>query len=328
MLRWSCLPMLLMLALVGCEQSGIEAGSSEEEPVGTDVTAEVAQELPTDVASETAQVPEEDIGVMPTPDECEEGNGCFGAPCTTAEDCFSGICTHHVGEMVCSETCDADCPQGWSCTLVTGVSDAQYVCTSNFPFLCLPCDDSSDCSDETPNACVPYAEDATSFCGGACDGDNPCPEGFDCMEVDVNGEGSTQQCVASQGLCECTELAISSNLATPCRRENEHGTCTGARVCSQDGLSDCDAPTPAPEICNGIDDDCDGVIDGDLCDDGNPCTTDLCEGEGGCVNQPLDQGECLDGDACTQGDHCEAGVCVGAPVPCDDGNGCTDDACD
>ena len=123
-----------LAARVGCEQSGIEAGSSEEEPVGTDVTAEVAQELPTDVASETAQVPEEDIGVMPTPDECEEGNGCFGAPCTTAEDCFSGICTHHVGEMVCSETCDADCPQGWSCTLVTGVSDAQYVCTSNCAF--------------------------------------------------------------------------------------------------------------------------------------------------------------------------------------------------
>ncbi len=66
------------------------------------------------------------------------------------------------------------------------------------------------------------------------------------------------------------------------------------------------------EICNnGIDDDGDGLVDcfdpdcaGTPCDDANPCTSN---------------------------DQCSGGVsgCVGGPpTNCDDGNGCTDDACD
>jgi hypothetical protein len=42
----------------------------------------------------------------------------------------------------------------------------------------------------------------------------------------------------------------------------------------------------AAEICNGVDDNCDELVDNGgsaLCDDGNPCTTDVCL-EGGCAN--------------------------------------------
>lgn len=38
---------------------------------------------------------------------------------------------------------------------------------------------------------------------------------------------------------------------------------------------------------------------------------------------------CNDGDACTAGEACAGGACVGGAAPaCDDGNPCTDDACD
>ena len=37
---------------------------------------------------------------------------------------------------------------------------------------------------------------------------------------------------------------------------------------------------------------------------------------------------CDDGSACTTADHCVDGACVGDPLPCDDGNGCTADTCD
>jgi cysteine-rich repeat protein len=86
-----------------------------------------------------------------------------------------------------------------------------------------------------------------------------------------------------------------------------------------------------------VDDDCDGLTDepdqvgGDfvnLCDDGNPCSDDLCAGQGGCSHSVVESGECMDGDACTAGDHCDKGVCVGTPVTCDDGNPCTDEECD
>ena len=51
----------------------------------------------------------------------------------------------------------------------------------------------------------------------------------------------------------------------------EAGVCGGKRVCTDEGLSDCDAPTPAPEICNGLDDD-------------NPCTADTCLAAAGCTH--------------------------------------------
>ena len=63
------------------------------------------------------------------------------------------------------------------------------------------------------------------------------------------------------------------------------------------------------------------------CDDGDPCTADVCDPGTGCSHAPL-AGPCNDHDACTVSDHCEAGACVGAPRSCDDGNTCTVDACD
>ena len=39
------------------------------------------------------------------------------------------------------------------------------------------------------------------------------------------------------------------------------GVCEGERACGADGLSECSAPEPIAELCNGQDDDCDGVGD-------------------------------------------------------------------
>src|SRR5205823_4008983 len=44
-------------------------------------------------------------------------------------------------------------------------------------------------------------------------------------------------------------------------------TCRGREVCGVSGWSACDAPAAVPEICNGLDDDCDGVIDNGFRDD-------------------------------------------------------------
>lgn len=68
---------------------------------------------------------------------------------------------------------------------------------------------------------------------------------------------------------------------------------------------------------------------GSPCDDGNSCTTDLCDTAGVCQGSPLPPGTiCDDGRVCTTGDTCNASAtCVGTPAapgtPCDDTNGCT-----
>lgn len=95
-----------------------------------------------------------------------------------------------------------------------------------------------------------------------------------------------------------------------------------------------------PEICNGVDDDCDGTID-----DGNPGGGQSCtlQNPGACVTGETvcrdgaiacdavpanDGGSCNDGDACTLVDTCSAGRCVGgAAISCDDANPCTSDSC-
>jgi len=64
------------------------------------------------------------------------------------------------------------------------------------------------------------------------------------------------------------------------------------------------------------------------CDDGTVCTKDWCDPVDGCQHDPL-EGPCSDGTDCTLGDSCQNGVCVSGPLlDCEDGNPCTDDACD
>ena len=88
----------------------------------------------------------------------------------------------------------------------------------------------------------------------------------------------------------------------------------------------CDAK--AEELCNGVDDDCDGKTDEGTCDDGIACTTDICGGTTGCVHQSSGA-PCDDGDVCTTGDSCTIDGCKpDGATNCDDGNACTTDACD
>lgn len=63
------------------------------------------------------------------------------------------------------------------------------------------------------------------------------------------------------------------------------------------------------------------------CDDGNPCTTDACDSNGGCVNTN-NSDPCTDNDFCTENDYCLAGQChPGTKRDCNDNNVCTTDVC-
>jgi len=265
------------------------------------------------------------------PEECEPGTGCFGELCDGNADCLSGICVAHMGDTVCSQFCVEECPEGWDCKQVGGMGpDASFACVSAFSHLCLPCLDNSGCSTEyVQNVCVEY-EGEGFFCGASCgkgEGEE-CPGGFVCKEVASADGGMSMQCVSVEAVCDCSQTASKLGLATACGFSNEFGTCEGIRVCSEDGLSDCDATVPGPEECNGKDDNCDGQIDESTCDDENSCTEDSCNGELGCQHAKLDSVPCDDGDECSFGDECQAGICVGDNVECNDGEECTDDSCD
>ena len=184
----------------GCADSGVTSGGTD---LGTPDTA-IVDSAETDISVPDIAAPDtnepdltsEDAGQSST---CEPGEGCFGESCEGNGDCLSGICTQHLGEKVCSKTCDETCPQGWDCTLVGGGGDGQYVCVSKFSHLCLPCETSEGCAGDTPNACVQYGG-GTSFCGGACDLDTPCPSGYACQEVESVGGTKSFQCMNTAGV--------------------------------------------------------------------------------------------------------------------------------
>ncbi|MBM4356068.1 MAG: hypothetical protein FJ109_20140, partial [Deltaproteobacteria bacterium] len=321
------------------------------ETAGPEASVDQPDLLPEEVAPDTAL--RTDYGVEEAFDfytelpggGCKPGDGCFGNPCSSNEECLEGWCVTHMGEGVCTRHCQDECPPGWECRQVgSGGPDLVSVCISQFTHLCRPCSTGADCKSlvTVEDVCVDYGPQG-SFCGGACDpsaipGEGKvCPWGFTCKEAQTVDGITLHQCVADAGVCPCTATSVELGLWTPCQTASEWGTCKGKRVCGPDGLSECSASIPAIETCNGVDDDCDAATDEpaqqggnyiNLCDDGNECTQDSCEGAAGCQQVPLDVGECKDDDVCTVGDHCVAGQCVGTPALCDDKNPCTDDACD
>jgi len=302
-------------------------------------TAEVVLPTGDDIAPDADAVALEETQPYDAPPQCEPGQGCAGDPCTTNEQCQAGWCVEHIGEGVCTNACQEECPAGWTCSKVAGTGpDVVYICVSQYANLCKPCASSADCGSigGADDLCLDYGEEG-SFCGGTCKEESDCPWGFSCSQAATVDGIPVTQCVSQTGTCPCTEKSAAMALWTPCGVTNESGTCTGKRVCAAEGLSPCSAPNPAPESCNGTDDDCDGDTDElldeqggalvGICDDGNDCTTDVCKAADGCQHTAIESGECKDGNPCTAADHCEAGVCIGTPVLCNDGNPCTQDLC-
>ncbi len=208
--------------------------------------------------------------------------------------------------------------------------------------LCNPCSSSITCDgdDDKEPACVDYGV-AGSFCGITCSSDGDCPESsprkYVCKSAKTVEGKTVQMCVPEQkegdpgdyGVCSCSEWAASKSLSTSCVAESADGkaACPGSRVCTGGGLTDCVGDyEPTEEVCNHIDDDCDGEVNEFTCDDGSNCTTEHCNPAMGCVFTPV-VGKCDDGKTCTVDDACSQGVCTGEKRDCADDNPCTMDSC-
>ena len=153
----------------------------------------------------------------------------------------------------------------------------------------------------------------------------PCPVGWQCAAANLTTGGQSSQCVPNSGACQCSAAASAQQLVSWCSGGDVG--CAGTRTCTVNGLGPCLSGTPSEEVCNGADDDCDGIKDEDACDDNNECTQDTCNGTSGCTYTPLNAGSC--GGICVTNGVCVNGECTGAnALDCDDGDPCTTDTCD
>ncbi len=103
-------------------------------------------------------------------------------------------------------------------------------------------------------------------------------------------------------------------------------------VCRGDAVT---CPTPATGCMEGVCDPQAGCVErprAGACDDGDPCTDDVCTAGQGCTQVPAaDFAPCADDEACGVAHVCQAGACVAIDIPvgtpCDDGDFCTESAC-
>lgn len=232
--------------------------------------------------------------------------------CGLANPCPMGlVCVvSSTGTSTCVQDCSSVCPEDWTCTPVEGT----LICTppgEAVPGLCLPCFSDADCMAEDPEShCLDYGF-AGQFCGVLCSQSQPCPTSFGCSPTPEFGE-NINHCFLLEGTCECSPTAIANQASTPCSAPLNQGECVGIRYCTEEGLTLCNVGIA--EICDGVDNNCDGTIDEGL---------EECSGSAG---EDVDQ----DGFTLEEGDCDDSSpiIAPGLPDICDGINNDCDDEID
>ena len=176
--------------------------------------------------------------------------------------------------------------------------------------------------------------DSFGFCQNGADVDcgdaiacttDTCDPAMGCMNVPVDvacDDGNVCTADACNTVLGCTNDAI-PNCCTADVDCDDLVFCNGTEACQADLCEPGSEPCPG-QNCDEATRSCvDCQVDAD-CDDGNPCTDDVCAG-GACIHDN-NEVDCDDGDACTTSDRCVNGVCTGilveecctADAECDD----------
>ena len=220
-------------------------------------------------------------------------SACQTASCNTA----TGLCAQGVKDDA------TDCTPAGDHPCVTSAACAAGVCV---PVLAV-CDDKNDC---TKDSCDPASGCVFTAVDSYCDDKDPCTENDSCANKVC--KGTTVVCDDKN---DCTKDSCATGKGCAYAPVTDGAVCDDGHKCTEG------------DTCKG------GTCAGTptVCDDKNPCTSDLCVDKYGCSYSPYGAFQnvaCDDGSKCTLDATCDAdGNCTGTPKVCDDKNPCTDDAC-
>ena len=213
-----------------------------------------------------------------------------------------------VGKVCGPDGCSGDCGQ---CRAGHACQDGQCICVPDCADKtcgpdgcggqCGSCDDYDVCTDD-------WCDDGAcqhSFNYVPCDDGNPCTGNDNCHAGVCSGMTLPQ--------VELVEIGCVCHGDTDCQPLDDGDLCNGTLYCNTENKE---------AVC--------AVVPGSIpnCDDGNPCTLDICEPYLGCSSEPDDSLSCSNGDPCDGKETCDNGECfAGAELVCTDGDSCTKDAC-
>ncbi len=319
---------IMLLSACGSDDKPASGGEVKADTVGGDGTlGEVTEDIGTEDTAVETDSAETDTAVADTTVEdttpadvggCPGGDGCA---CTGNGDCGSGACLDtHEGKK-CAQKCTDTCSAGYACKDI-GDGEPLFYCVSTLISLCSPCKFHSECQVQgVGSLCLDYGAEG-KFCGSPCSADTDCPSDYTCADATDGAGATSKQCrrKADAGTCGCSDWATTKGLETECAATNEFGTCKATRKCGASGLSACAAKTPASEVCNQQDDDCDGATDNLAADLG--CTIKAYLDEGSKVDCQSDNDCKTTGEGCNPSSNkCQTliGACPGTPTCTADG---------
>ena len=209
------------------------------------------------------------------------------------------------------------------------------------PKECCACEKDEECDDgkfcNGKELCSPLSDIADKH------GCRPAIPSWVCDPIDACDEDA-DRCVECTKDAHCNDdkdCTIDKCVNQHCKHEAQDSICDDGQFCNgkekcvptnpSSGSSGCipgKPPCPPATTCNETLDDCRCTSDAE-CDDGHPCTEDLCTA-GACQHITNDDICPDDGDVCNGPERCdEYEGCVSGPaLECDDGNACTVDSCD
>ncbi len=227
--------------------------------------------------------------VVHTPDDsvCDDGAFCNGAEvCDAVDDCSPGTPPVVDDGVACTtDSCDEALD-----AVVNAPDDGA-------------CDDSDACTTDACTAGVGCAHPFTCACTtpADCDDSNPC----------TNDACTAGSCVYTNNTASCDDGLY----------------CDGADVCAGGACTHAGDPCAGGAVCastcNETADNCFAVSGASCPSDGNPCTTDACNGTGTCGHAP-NTASCSDGLYCNGVDVCAGGTCTHPGDPCAAGAVCAD----